>query len=253
MAELTYRTTGTGPCLLLLHAFPFDGRLWKGQVDAFAAAHQVVIPDLRGFGRSRGLGPAVSMTQMAQDVVALMDELKIERARVLGLSMGGYVALSLLAQRPERVERLILCDTRASADSAEARQGRARQLALLHGGGGVAGLFDQLLPRLVSPRTGDTTRETLRQIALDQTVASVSGAVVALRDRPDHTETLRGCKIPVLGVVGSDDAMTTPEETQAMMDLTPQGTTAEIPGAGHLSCIENPDIFNQTVLGWLAD
>jgi pimeloyl-ACP methyl ester carboxylesterase len=192
------------------------------------------------------------MDQMADDVAALLDGLGIERARVAGLSMGGYVALSLLARRPEKVERLILCDSRASADSPEARQGRARQLAVLHGGDGVAGFFEQLLPRLVGATTGDAIREELRQIALDQAVSSVSGAVVALRDRADHTETLRACRVPVLGLVGALDALTPPEETRAMMDLTPLGVTEEIPGAGHLSCIENPDAFNRAVLRWLA-
>jgi pimeloyl-ACP methyl ester carboxylesterase len=252
MAELAYTSHGAGPCLLLLHAFPLDGRLWRAQLGAFGATHRVIAPDLRGFGRSRGLGPPASMDQMADDVAALLDGLGIERARVAGLSMGGYVALSLLARRPEKVERLILCDSRASADSPEARQGRARQLAVLHGGDGVAGFFEQLLPRLVGATTGDAIREELRQIALDQAVSSVSGAVVALRDRADHTETLRACRVPVLGLVGALDALTPPEETRAMMDLTPLGVTEEIPGAGHLSCIENPDAFNRAVLRWLA-
>lgn len=251
MADLSYRTAGAGPCLLLLHPFPFDSRIWQGQVDVFAATHQVVLPDLRGFGRSRSLGPATSMEQMAQDVVALMDELKIERANILGLSMGGYAALSLLAQHPDRVERLILCDTRATGDTAEARQGRARQLAVLHGGG-IADHFNHLLPRLVSPDTGDAIRETLRQIALDQTIAIVSGTIVAMRERPDHSDTLRKSTIPILGIVGSGDQMTPPDEMQTMVDLTPQGVLEKIPGVGHLSCIENPDIFNRTVLNWLA-
>ena len=107
--------------------------------------------------------------------------------------------------------------------------------------------------RTVLDETGDATREKLRQIAQDQATKSVSGAVVALRDRADHTDTLRACRIPVLGLVGADDALTPPEETRAMMDLTPRGITAEIPGAGHLSCIENPDGFNRAILGWLAE
>ena len=251
MASLAFTSQGTGPCLLLLHAFPLDGRLWQHQIEAFAARYRVLIPDLRGFGRSRDLGPPTSMDQMADDVASWMDSLGVERATVGGLSMGGYVALSLLARHPGRVERLLLCDTRAAADSAEARQGRARQLALLHGGGGVAALFEQLLPRLVAPSSGDAIRERLRHIALDQSPRTVSSSVVALRDRADHTETLRACRVPVLALAGSDDAMTPPEEARAMMDLTPLGTSAEVPRAGHLSCMENPDSFNQLVLYWL--
>ncbi|MCU0654287.1 MAG: alpha/beta hydrolase [Polyangiaceae bacterium] len=248
---LAFTHHGTGPTLVLLHAFPLDGRLWQAQIEAFSARFRVLIPDLRGFGRSRGLGAPTSMDQMADDVAALLEAQGVEQAAVAGLSMGGYVALSLLARHPGRVERLLLCDTRATADSAEGRQGRARQLALLHGGGGVGGLFEQLLPRLVAPSTGDATRERLRHIALDQTPQAVSGALVALRDRADHTGTLRNSRIPVLGLVGSDDTLTPPEETHAMIDLTPRGVAVEIPGAGHLACIENPDAFNREALGWL--
>ncbi|MCS6898158.1 MAG: alpha/beta fold hydrolase [Myxococcales bacterium] len=252
MADLAYISHGAGPCLLLLHAFPLDSRLWRAQLGALGATHRVIAPDLRGFGRSRGLGPPISIGQMADDVATLLDTLGIPQARVAGLSMGGYVALALLAKHPTKVERLILCDTRASSDTPEAKQGRARQLALLHGSG-VAGLFDQLLPRLVGPLTGNAIREEIRQIALDQPVTSVSGAIVALRDRDDHAETLQACRIPVLGLVGTQDTLTPPEEIRAMMALTPLGVLEEIPHAGHLSCIENPDAFNRAVLRWLAE
>jgi len=252
MPELAFTSHGAGPCLVLLHAFPLDGRLWRAQVGELSASHRLVIPDLRGFGRSRDLGPPSSIAQMADDVASLLASLGVARARVLGLSMGGYVALALLQKYPTIVEQLVLCDTRADADSPEARQGRARQLALLHGGAGVAGLFEQLLPRLVGPATGDAVRESLRQVAMDQSIKSVSGAVVALRDRPDQSATLEGCQAPVLVVNGAADAISTPDDGRALAALAPRGTFLEIPGAGHLSCIENPDIFNREVARWLA-
>jgi 3-oxoadipate enol-lactonase len=252
MTDLAFQSHGQGPCLVLLHAFPLDGRLWRSQLDAFAPSYRVIVPDLRGFGRSRDLGAPASVDQMADDVAALLTTLQVDRAVVAGLSLGGYVALGLLRRHPQRLAKLILSDTRADADSDEARQGRARMLALLHGGGGVAALFEQLLPRLVAPSTGDAIREELRRVALDQAAKTVSGALVAMRDRPDSTDALRECLVPVLTVAGSDDALAPPAIARAMAELAPAGTHAEIPGAGHLSCIENPDIFNRAVLGWLA-
>lgn len=252
MPQLSYTTHGEGPCLVLLHAFPLDGRLFKAQL-TLSGSRRLIIPDLRGFGRSRGLGPPSSIEQMADDVRGLLDELSVERASVLGVSMGGYIAQALAQKSPGRVERLLLCDTRAAADGPEAKQGRARQLAVLHGGGGVAALFEQLLPRLVGPTAGEAVRETLRQIALDQSQKSVSGAVVALRDRPDYSAALSSLRCPTLVLAGSDDVISPPAEGQAMADVIPQGVFAEIAGAGHLACIEAPEAFNRTVDAWLRD
>lgn len=252
MPQLSYTSQGEGPCLVLLHAFPLDGRLFKAQLP-LSASRRLITPDLRGFGRSRGLGPPSSIEQMADDVLGLLDELSIERASVLGVSMGGYIAQALAQKSPQRVERLLLCDTRAAADGPEARQGRARQLSVLHGGGGVAALFDQLLQRLVGPTAGEAVRETLRQIALDQAQKSVSGAVVALRDRPDFSAALPAIRCPTLVLAGSDDAISPPAEGQAMADVIPQGVFVEIAGAGHLACIEAPEAFNRAVDAWLRD
>lgn len=250
-ASLSFTTAGAGPGLLLLHAFPLDGRLWRHQIEHFSRSHRVIVPDLPGFGRSRSAGPARSIDHMADEVATLLTGEHGRGVAVAGVSMGGYVALALLRRHPGLVGRLVLSDTRAEADSVEAKAGRARQLAALHGQG-VGALFDQLLPRLVGPEAGDTVREQLRQVALDQTVAAVSGAIVALRDRPDATDTLRASAVPVLVVVGSDDTLTPPTEARAMADAAPRAEYREIAGAGHLPCVEAPEAWNRAVEEWLA-
>ncbi|RYE93989.1 MAG: alpha/beta fold hydrolase, partial [Myxococcales bacterium] len=235
MSGLSFVSQGQGPWLLLLHAFPFDGRMWEPVVAELAQSHRLLIPDLRGFGRSRGLGPVKSIHQMADDVAELMRAQGITGAAVLGLSMGGYVAMALRRQHPELVEKLLLCDTRPDADDAEARAGRAKQLAVLHGAG-VGALVDSLLPRLVSAQAGEAVRERLRHIGIDQAVASLSGAVVAMRDRPDASDVLRSCTVPVLGLAGAQDAVSPPEVVRAMAELAPRGGYVEIDDVGHLSC-----------------
>ena len=250
MPGLSCVTQGQGPWLVLLHAFPFDGRMWQPAMVPLSQHFRLLVPDLRGFGRSRSLGPAKSIDQMADDVAELMREQGVPKAAVLGLSMGGYVALGLLRRHPELLSHLILCDTRAEGDDTQAKAGRARQLAVLHGNG-VGALLDSMMARLVSDNAGEAVRERLRHEALDQTVAAVSGAVVAMRDRPDATGVLQTCPVQVLGVVGSLDTLSPPDEMRTMTEQSPLEGFVEIPGVGHLSCSEAPDVFATTVSRWL--
>src|SRR5579862_5339121 len=132
--EIGYSVAGNGPALLLLHPFPFDRRSWETVTEPLAAAHRVVQLDFRGFGESAPGGP-YSLEDLADDAVALMDHLGIPMASVVGLSMGGYVALALAARRPARLAGLALCDTRASGDSEAGRQAREDGIAKVKAGG----------------------------------------------------------------------------------------------------------------------
>ena len=144
---------GSGEPLILLHAFPLDGRMWLAQRDELAGSARIIVPDLRGFGRSVDLPPAQSIDDYADDVVALLDKFRIERATVVGLSMGGYVALALARRAPHRLARLGLADTRSLADSSEGRKGRDQNIALVKSEG-VPALVERLLPKLLSANAG---------------------------------------------------------------------------------------------------
>ncbi len=116
---------GTGEALLLVHGFPLDHTMWAGQLEAFSTRYRVIAPDLRGFGGSQSSDASVSMEQFADDLAELLAALKINEPVVLcGLSMGGYVALQFVKQHADRLKALVLCDTRAAADSAEAAANR---------------------------------------------------------------------------------------------------------------------------------
>jgi pimeloyl-ACP methyl ester carboxylesterase len=120
--ELRFGEAGKGLPVVLLHGYPFDRSMWREQIDYLKTqGYRAVAPDLRGFGESpRGSGTS-TMTEMAEDVLALMDRLEIDRAIVCGLSMGGYVALEFIHQFPSRVRAIVLAGTRAPADSEEPR------------------------------------------------------------------------------------------------------------------------------------
>jgi 3-oxoadipate enol-lactonase len=116
--EIAYDDTGSGPALVLLHGYPFNRSLWRDQVELLSQSHRVITPDLRGHGESE-VAPA-TMEGMARDIESLMQILEISPAVIGGLSMGGYVTLAFYRLFPQRVRGLVLADTRASADTAEA-------------------------------------------------------------------------------------------------------------------------------------
>src|SRR6188474_1223944 len=125
--NLAYTDTGVGRPIVLIHGYPFNRSLWTEQVMVLSSSFRVIAPDLRGFGDSEAAPGPATMNVMAQDVVLLLNHLGIARATIGGLSMGGYVALALYKQLPSRVRALVLADTRAQADTEEAKQTRAQQ------------------------------------------------------------------------------------------------------------------------------
>ena len=247
--RLAYEHVGQGPPVVLLHAFPFDSRMWRGTAAALASKAQVITPDMRGFGQSE-LGPGdFSIADLADDVAALLDTLKLPAATVGGVSMGGYVALAFAQRHRDRLHSLILADTKARADSPEERQGREASIALVEKQG-VAALLAKQIPRLLSPSAGDSLRAELRNLGT-QPARTVIAGIRALRDRPDRTSELPTIKVPCLVVVGSDDALSSPTEVLAMSAAIPHARVVQIPGAGHLSNLENPDAFAGGLRGFI--
>ena len=149
-ARLAWREAGSGEPLVLLHGFPFDSRLWEPQLRSMPPGWRGIAPDLRGFGRSERGDLPLTMEQHARDVLALLDLLEIDRAVVGGLSMGGYCALAIHRIAPARVRALVLCDTRAEADSDEARRQRAGQ-AVAARERGVTEVVSPMIERLLAP------------------------------------------------------------------------------------------------------
>lgn len=245
-------TAGSGMPLVLLHAFPLDHRMWAGQ--APLAEHlRLVAPDLRGFGGSGG-STAASIAGLADDVAALLDALHVrEPAVICGLSMGGYVAQHLAVRHPDKVAALVLADTKLEADTPEARAARV-DLSAKVGRLGPRILAEAMIPRLLAA-SGTVGRaaheEALRRIIEEQPVRSIQAALVALGDRPDMTEPLRHVRVPTLLVVGAEDAITPPECLERAERIMPCGRLLIVPGAGHMTPLEAPTVFNATVLEFL--
>lgn len=242
---VAYDEVGTGVPVVLLHGFPHNRSLWAPQTSAMVEHGRCIAPDLRGFGDSGCEGP-FSMDQYAEDVVALLDNLGIDRAVVAGLSMGGYVAFALWRLRPELVRGLVLADTRAGADSSETRAKRLELMAVARDKGAAAVANAQ-----ITGMVGASTRahnpalvNGLHQMLASAPVEGIVGGLQAMMDRPDSTGLLATIDVPTLIIVGEEDALTPVKESRAMHAAITGSTLQVIPGAGHVSNLEKPAAFN---------
>ena len=237
--------------LVLLHAFPFDSRMFDSVRADLSAAATMLTPDLRGFGSGPPLGDATpDLALLADDVVDAMGAAGMDRAVLGGVSMGGYVALALLRRHPERVKGLVLVDTRSGPDDAAAVE-RRQGVAARADGGDLASGPDAIAP-LVAAGSSDDIRAALAAIADGVPAATIAWAQRAMAGRPDSTAVLAAASVPVLIVVGEDDAVTPPAAAHEMAAAARDAELVELPGAGHLTPAEDPEGFAVVVLDWLS-
>ncbi|MEN6558841.1 MAG: alpha/beta fold hydrolase [Thermoguttaceae bacterium] len=255
-SELFCVDRGAGLPVLLVHGFPLDHTMWDRQVDVLANRCRVLAPDLRGFGRSpRFGGDQTTMAELADDLASLLDARGVDGPVVFcGLSMGGYIALQFWQNHKERLRALVLCDTRAAADSADVAAGRraAADRALREG---VESLVDGMTPRVFgasTQRLRPERIEPLRRVMLSSDPRAVAAAQRGMADRPDMRSRLGEIHCPTLVVVGREDVSSPPAEVRTMADAIPGAQYVEVPEAGHLSPWENPESFNRALANFLA-
>lgn len=230
------------PPVLLLHAFPLSARMWMHQEEALiAAGYQVIAPHIAGFG---GLeGEIESLSQTAAELLTLLDE----PATVVGLSMGGYLALELLHQAPEKVTRLVLADTTARSDDEEKKKTRESQAVRIAIEGRqfiIDAAREEQQPR--------TFAQTLPMMEAARPEA-IAAALRAMSQRPDHRSTLEAYKTSgksLLVLVGEHDTITPPDLAREMSELG-GGVLKIIPEAGHLANLDAPEAFTNALLDFL--
>lgn len=253
--RLRYEDTGgDAPAVLLLHGFPLSSAMWAPQLQALGDRHRLIAPDLPGFGGSDSPADpdAWRMGDYGDAAKALLDFLGIASAVVVGHSMGGYVAFSLIRRYPDRVRALVLQDTRAGADSQETFATREEQQREVRAAG-TAALRPRLLQKLLAPKNfGDPSLESSVLSLMDHPVSGYVAALEAMKHRPDSTPTLSRIRVPTLVVVGAEDVLTPPSVARAMQAAIPGARLAEVPGAGHLANLEEPEGFNEALASFLA-
>ncbi len=246
---------GEGVPMVFLHGFPHDRTLWSHQVSALSLKARCIAPDLRGFGESDVQGP-YAMEQYAHDVRALLDHFDIERAAIVGLSMGGYIAMACWRAMPDRVMGLALLDTQMGADDDAGRAKREALMAKVRSEGAEAAVQAQL-PGMV----GKTTRaqrpdlvEKMAQMMRSAPVEGIVGALTAMRDRPDSSGTIGTVSVPTLVAVGDEDVLTPVAKAEQIAAALPPGTVRRlevIAGSGHVSCVERPSAVNHALSEFL--
>jgi 3-oxoadipate enol-lactonase len=231
---------GQGPCALLVHAFPFDRRMWRHVARPLAQHRRVLCPDLRGFGHSSSMPSPRSLDEHADDLARTLDTLSVDRASLVGLSMGGYIALAFAERHPSRVAQLALVDSRAGADSDAQKSGRKQSMAIVSSQG-VTALYAGLEPRLFAPDPLPIATDMMRAIAVAQGREGVLSALAAMRDRPDRTDAWLSLTVPTLCVVGRHDVITPVAELEELAARAHSGRCVVIENAGHLPCAEAPE------------
>lgn len=251
--DLAYSDEGHGEPIVFLHAFPLNRTTWKPQVAGLADRYRVITIDLRGHGESDAPMWRYTLDQFAEDVKGLLDHLALPWATFVGLSMGGYVLFALYRKYPTLIRALVLADTRATSDVPEAKAARfsMAQVAYRRGASAIA---DLMMPKLLGPASlthRKDLQEQLRTVITGNQVSGMIGSLMAMEERPDSTPLLATLTIPTLVIVGEHDAASPPDEVEEMSRHVPGATFVVIPGAGHLSNVENPEAFNAAIRTFL--
>ncbi|MDP6108346.1 MAG: alpha/beta fold hydrolase [Candidatus Brocadiia bacterium] len=251
---MSYYDNGTGDLpLLLVHGFPLDKRMWEPQIERLLYEFRVVTPDLRGHGESQAAPGPYTMELLADDLKGFLDAMGIPRVALGGFSMGGYVAFAFYRKYPAMVQSLLLLDTRPQSDSEEAKAGREdmAQLAEREGAGPIA---ERLLPRML---TADTVAgrpdvvDRARRMMIQCSPQAVAGDLRGIALRADASDLLPTIAVPTLIVVGEEDAVAPPADSELMAAAIPDATLVKVPKAGHLSNLEDPTAFNAAIRDFL--
>jgi 3-oxoadipate enol-lactonase len=253
-SRMGYDDSGEGslPPVVFIHAFPLNRGMWRGQVDALKGKARCIAYDVRGFGESDGGDGLNPFEVYVDDLLALLDRLKLDKATLCGLSMGGYIALRTVERAPERVMALILCDTKSEADGNEAKVKRALTVKAVKRDG-PAVFADTFVKSVFAEATFKDQPQLVEhaKMTIGRTSSlGIRGALLAMAGRTDTTAALSSIKVPTLILVGEHDAVTPPAASQAMADKIKGAELHVIPKAGHMSNLENPLEFNRRLAGF---
>lgn len=241
---------GFGPPILFVHGFPLNYTMWQAQIDEFSKTHRVIAPDLRGFGGTDGVLYSVSMEQFADDLADLLDALAVEEpVTFCGLSMGGYIAWQFAQRHPARLAKLIVCDSRAAADSPEAAANRLKMadIVLKEGPEPVAWA---MMPKLFAQCTSEhcpTAIAAVRQMVMTSNPVAIAAAHRGMAVRPDVTAWLPTLRLPTLILCGEHDAISPAAEMKTIAEAIPNARFALIPNAGHMAPMEQPEAVNDAL------
>ena len=251
--EIAFEAVGEGPAVVLLHSFLCSGAMWRNQVAPLAAHNQVINIDCRGHGASSGVSKPFNLYDMVEDVLAVLDVLRIDRAVWAGLSIGGMIALRAALRAPDRLSALILADTDAGSERfwSRLKYGALGRLVRVCG-------IRPVLPQITRQMFGRTTRRREPDLVAEWVdrfahvdVPSALRTLQALNERDDLFPRLAEIDVPALVLVGAEDQSLPPDRSRRLARALPRARLVEIAGAGHLSSLEQPAAVTIAMLDFL--
>jgi 3-oxoadipate enol-lactonase len=234
--RLNFKESGQGVPIILLHGFPFNNSIWDKVVPHLAGYARLICPDLRGHGKSPAPDGIYSMESMASDIALLMDTLSIEKAILVGHSMGGYISLAFIAEFQQRCIGLGLVASGANADLPEKRKSRYQIIADLEVNG-----TDTILANMPDSLTNspEVKHKVIEMIQMTP-IPGLVGALKGMAERPDRMNLLPAISVPTLIVAGDNDKIIPIEAATRMAQKIPDCKLEIIPGAAHMPMLEKP-------------
>lgn len=247
---------GAGRPAVLLHGISNSGRAWGPQIAPLMhAGFRVIVPDHAGHGASRPIASTIGVADIASDVVALLDQLQLGTAALVGLSLGGMVAMKIALDHPERVYRLVVANSFDSWISDESRIMAEGWATTFRKENGPVNRLERTWPMLVNDRfqrsdEGLRTYQSWHGIAATADGASLAHVSEGLTGF-DVRESLSRLARPALFIAGEQDGMSAPAESRRMAASSPGGSYVELSGASHVSNVDSPRLFNQAFIPFL--
>lgn len=240
--------------IIFIHGFPFDHIMWDYQTEVLNSKYFCISYDIRGLGESPAGDGQYTMEMFADDLLNIIKEKKLKKPVLCGLSMGGYIVLRAVEKDENLFGALILCDTKSAADNNDAKLKRAAAIKNINDTG-VKKFVEEFIPNCFAEESiqkpGSVYRETLNRSS-GFSATGIKGCLLAMAGRTETTEYLSEVKIPVLIICGEKDKLTPPYVMKEMTDLIADFEFHLIPGAGHVTPLESPDLVNKIIEDFLT-
>ena len=249
---LAYEKVGKGPAVIFIHGYPFRKEMWSKQIAPVAnMGFTAIAVDIRGYGESEGV--VDTLEGMGDDIIELMDQLKIDKAIIGGMSMGGYITYDLAARYTDRFMGAFFMVTKAAADTEEGKKNRDKLIADVEERGPIA-IVDAYLPKLFAPQTytnNPTIVLKVKEWLLANKVETLIGGLKAMRNRKDRREAISTWQFPTLFIAGEKDALIPVEVMEEDFNRSADGEFKVIKEAGHMANMEEPKEVADILTSWL--
>jgi len=240
--------------IVFVHGFPYDHTMWDKQIDELKSNYFCVTYDIRGLGESPIGDGQYTIESFVDDLEEIINELRLDKPVLCGLSMGGYISLRAVERNESNYSGMILCDTRSSADTDEGKMKRAENIKKINSLG-VKQFVNDFVPMCFAVKSITDANEEYSNVlrkSLSSNAIGVKGCLLAMAGRTDTTSYLSKIKIPALLLCGEDDRLTPPDSMELMAEQIPGAQFEIVPGAGHMSPIENASFVNSRIKKFLS-